>query len=428
MRKAGKLLSILIVALMVVGFGPSKLRQGRRYLEKGEYTRALEVLTDAINEDPDNPEIHRDLGIAYYNTKQYEQALNELNKAKEKREKDADVMFYLGLTYERLEKYDKAIEEYGNYVKLGRFNHMKQEIKRRVEWLIRQQAAQWANERMEIEGQINPATIPDNTIGVTYFKPFSVSKELEPLHIGLTDLLIVDLSMVEELRVVERIKLTEMYNELALSSTDFVDQKTAPRLGKLLGANSLVTGTFTGLGEEYWRVDPALGRVKLGDFQALSGLEGKFSSFLQTEKQLVLQILEILGIKITQEQEKKILQNIPTESLEAFLAYSRGLDFSDKGMFREAEKAFENAISIDPGFNQARENLSGMKLLTQPVGSIGEMEAKWNSTLSAESGKDMLMNATIQSIAQGDITRVPTSEMSPGRARAPVEVEVLIQW
>jgi tetratricopeptide (TPR) repeat protein len=426
MRTAGKILSIIIVALLVVGFGPSSLRRGRKYLEKGEYTRALEALTDALNEDPDNPEIHRDLSIAYYNTGQYEQALDELNKAKEKREKDAQVMFYLGLTYERLEQYDKAIEEYSNYVKLGRFNSMKKEIQRRVEWLIRQQAAQWAEQRMKIEEQINPASIPDNTIGVTYFKPFSVSNELVPLHKGLTELLIVDLSMVEALRVVDRTRLTEIYNELALASTDFVDQSMAPRLGKLLGANSLVTGTFTGFGDEQWRIDPTLGRIKLGKFQALEGLEGEIASFLQTEKQLVLNILISLGIELTEAEKDEILQNIPTESLEAFLAYSRGLDFTDRGMFGEAEKAFEDAISLDPAFSQARENLTGVKLLTQPVGSIGEVEAKWNSTLSAEIGKDMLMATTIQSVAQGDIDRVPVSEMSSSRAE--VEVELLIQW
>jgi tetratricopeptide (TPR) repeat protein len=426
MRKSADILGILILALLVVGFGPSSLKQGRKHLEREEYTQALEVLTDALNEDPDNPKIHRDLGIAYYKTDQYEQALAELNKAKEELEKDGEVIFYLGLTYERLGQYDEAIEAYSNYVRIGRFKSIKQKIEKRIQWLIQQQAAQWIKERMEIEEKIEPASIPDNSVGVTYFKPFSVSEKLEPLHLGLTDLLIIDLSLVESLIVLERIKLRELYNELGLATTDVVDQSTAPRLGKLLGANSIVTGTFTGFGNKQWRIDPALGSVKVGELRALEALEGEIPNFLQTEKQLVIEILRSLGIEVTQEEQEKIFQNIPTESLEAFLAYSRGLGYEDKGMYEEAAKEFETAASIDPEFQQAKDHLGAAKLLSQPIEGIGELETSWNLALDGEKGKDVLMGITIQNIAQGDVNRTPVSDMKPGRQE--IDLEVLIQW
>lgn len=427
MKRSAEILSVFIIVLLVAGFfGPSKLRQGRKHLEREEYTRALEVLTDALNEDPDNPKIHRDLGIAYYKTGQYEQALVELNTAKEKREKDGEVIFYLGLTYERLEQYDKAIEEYSNYVKLGRFSGIKKKIQRRIQRLIQQQAVQWIQERMRIEEQIDPASIPDNTIGVTYFKPFSISKELEPLHIGLTDLIIIDLSMVESLQVVERIKLREIYNELGLSTTDLVDQSSTPRWGKLLGANSIVTGTFTGFGDKQWRIDPALGSIKLGQLQALQALEGKIPSFLQTEKELVLEILRSLGIELTEEEQKRIMLNVPTESLEAFLAYSRGLGYADQGMYGEAAKEFGNAISIDPNFSQAEEGLNVAGLLSQPAESINSLGSTWNSAVVSENGKNSLLKTTLQNVSRGDVNRIPVSDVRPGEEE--VELEVLIQW
>ena len=99
MRRAAEISIILILALLFLCFGPSKYKQGRNYLERGEYTQALAVLTDALNEEPENPEVHRDIGIAYYKTEQYEPALEELNKAKEKLDKDGQVMFYLGAAY-----------------------------------------------------------------------------------------------------------------------------------------------------------------------------------------------------------------------------------------------------------------------------------------------------------------------------------------
>jgi len=426
MKTAVKTLSIIIAAFLTVGFGPSSLRQGRKYLEKGEYVRALEKLTDALNEDPENPEIHRDLGIAYYKTGQYEQALGELSTAKEKLKKDGQTIFHLGLTYERLEQYDKAIAEYGNYTKLGRFNNIKREMQQRALWLIEQQTIRWAKERMAIEEQITSGDIPANTVAVAYFMPISVSEKLEPLHKGLTELLIVDLSMVKSLRVVERIKLKEIYDELGLGSMDVVDQTTAPRMGKLLGANFLVTGTFTGFGDDLWRIHPTLKAVH-GESPTIESVEGKVSAFLQMEKELALEILDNLGVPVTQEERDSIQQNIPTESLEAFLAYCKGLDYTDKGMHEEAAKEFGNAVSIDPEFHQAKESLTETELLSQPLGEISKLESVWNSTLSAEKGKNILLNVTTLRIAQGKAKRVSGGELE-FTGTEEVQVEVLIQW
>jgi len=431
MVRTARIISILLLALLVAGFGPSSHKQGRKHLENGDYTRALEALTNALNEFPDNPKIHRDMGIAYYKIEQYEQALAELDKAKQKLEKDGNVMLYLGLTYERLKKYDKAIEEYSNYNKLGRFSRIKPTIQKRIYQLIPRQAEQWAKERMDFEKQIDVASIPENTIAVTYFKPFSISEELEPLHVGLTDLIIMDLLMVESLRVLERDRMKEIYEELGLGSTDLVDQSTAPRMGKLLGASTLVTGSFTGLGEDKWRIDPSLGLIKDGSLQALKSVEGEISGFLQVEKELVLQVLDSLGVELTPEQRESILQNVPTESLQAFLAYSRGLNYMDNGMYEAAKQEFESAISLDPGFSQAEEHLTGAQFLSEPMGSVDALEFEWNSMLSSEEGKNELLGSTLGGISQGDINRTPGSELELTGEPAPadeISLEVIIKW
>jgi len=428
MSTATRALSVIVVIIWVAGCGSPSLRQGRSYLANDQYVPAIEALTDALNRDPGNARIHRDLGIAYYKNWQYEQALSELKKAKQALSKDSLVVFYLGLLYERSEQYDKAIEEYSNYTKMRRYSRIRGQIERRIQLLARQQATQWAKERVRVEQEIDVASIPDNSVAVTYFRPLGVSKDLEPLHKGLADLLIIDLSMVESLRVVERNRLTEIYGELGLSSTDIVDQNTAPRVGKLLGASSIVTGAFTGLGNEQWRIDPALGFIKAGDYKSLEGVEGELPGFIRTEKELALKILEELGIEVTQTEREKILKNVPTESLNAFLAYSRGLDYADKRMYSQAAMEFREAISLDPGFDQARTHLTEMTSLSQPVESIDELEILWASEISAEEEKNGLMAATMESVSQGNVRAAPVSEPEFVEGEPEAEVQVIIRW
>lgn len=428
MSTATRTLTVIVVIIWIAGCGSPSLRQGRSYLANDQYAQAIEALTDALNRDPANAKIHRDLGIAYYKNWQYEQALNELKKAKQVLSKDSLVVFYLGLLYERSEQYDKAIEEYSNYTKLRRYSRLRGQIERRIQLLARQQATQWAKERMSIEKEIDVASIPDNSVAVTYFRPLGVSENLEPLHKGLADLLIVDLSIVESLRVIERNRLTEIYGELGLSSTDIVDQNTAPRMGKLLGASSIVTGAFTGLGSEQWRIDPALGFVKAGDFRSLEGVAGELAGFLRTEKELALKILEELNIKVTEAEREKILKNVPTESLAAFLAYSRGLDYADKRMYSQAAMEFREAISLDPGFDQARIHLTEVTSLSQPVESIDELEILWASEIPAEEEKNGLIAATIESVSQGDVSAAPVSEPEFFEREPEVEVQVILRW
>lgn len=405
---AKKIISIFILSIFMIGcITTGSLRQGRKLLSEGAYDRATEVLINALVKEPDNPEIYRDLGIAYYKLGQYNQALDKLEKAKQGMAKDSRLIFYLGLVYEKLEKYDKAIEEYSNYTRLSPLSRFRRKIKERLPWLIRQEADRWARARLKDEGNLPVQDIPDTTVAVTYFKPLTVLEGYESLHIGLTDLLIADLSLVKSLSVVERIKLNNILDELGFSSTDLVDRSKAPRMGKLLGANTLVTGTFAAMEEEI-RIDPAMGKVKLNELYSLEGVEGMLANFLQIEKDLVLQVLEEMGLELTSEEREAISQNVPTESLAAFLAYSRGLSLEDSGMYPEAAKEYESALTIDPNFNGAILHLKEVRFLPQ-VESVDSLEQIRELALSTKRLQDEELATTVESISRQGIS-TPRSE------------------
>ncbi|MFC1712278.1 tetratricopeptide repeat protein [Candidatus Poribacteria bacterium] len=420
-----RLISILALVIWSVGCASVSLRQGREYLDREKYPEALESLTRALSEDPDNPEIHRDLGIAHYGLGEFDKALEELGIAKQELTKDGELMFYLGLTYENLEEYDKAIEEYSNYVQVARFRGIRRKIQRRIGQLNQKWARQWAKERMELEADIGSVSVQDDVIAVTDFKPFGMSEELEPLRIGLTQLLITDLKLVKGLKVVERLMVKELYREMGVSSAEFVDQSTAPKLGKLLGAGTLIIGTFTGVGDRSWRIHPTLGLIKTGDLKELESVGGEFAELLQAEKDLIFEVLAELDIGLTDDIRDNIMRNIPTESLEAFISYSRGLDYLDKGMYSEAEEEFKAAISEDSGFGQARDHLLETQSLSQPMDSVDILEEAWDSELSAHETVNESLATTVNEVSQSDAENELIPEVATPEPR---EVLLRISW
>ncbi|MDP6945075.1 MAG: CsgG/HfaB family protein, partial [Myxococcota bacterium] len=77
------------------------------------------------------------------------------------------------------------------------------------------------------------AVADDSTpIAVSYFANTSKKPELEPLKKGIAEMLITDLSVSKDIRLVERSRLNDVMKELDLQASKFVDKKTAAKIGK----------------------------------------------------------------------------------------------------------------------------------------------------------------------------------------------------
>jgi TolB-like protein len=68
--------------------------------------------------------------------------------------------------------------------------------------------------------------------------------DLAPLSKGIADLLITDMAQNTGIRVVERENIDRILGEQNLARDGRVDEATAARIGKLLGAKHMVTGSF----------------------------------------------------------------------------------------------------------------------------------------------------------------------------------------
>src|SRR5262245_26364598 len=84
-------------------------------------------------------------------------------------------------------------------------------------------------------------------IAVMYFDNNSIGKDAADFNgvgKGIADMLITDMASNANIRVVERERIQSLVTEQNLAKSQTIDPQTAIRLGKIVGAQYMVTGGF----------------------------------------------------------------------------------------------------------------------------------------------------------------------------------------
>ncbi|HID57128.1 TPA: hypothetical protein EYP37_11405, partial [Candidatus Poribacteria bacterium] len=273
------------------------------------------------------------------------------------------------------------------------------------------------------------------------FRNLTGKNEYDPLSKGLADMLITDLSKVKSLKVVERMRLQLLMEELKLGASNLADRSTVPRLGRLLGARRILSGGFALPQEKRLRMDAVSTEISTAQIVAQAGVSGDLERFFALEKQLVFDVLDEMGVKLSQEERDEI-QKVPTESFMAFLAYCRGLDYEDRGMYREAAGEFQKAVELDPGFSQADEKLQETQALAetpmkgelQEVALIEQAQAEEEKAEVEEkpviSTADRLESITQSSVGGFSEQPEPTSteERTAPQQQTTTILNVTVEW
>ena len=217
---------------------------------------------------------------------------------------------------------------------------------------LRAQAAQTAKLALARESTLTAQPPEPATLAIL---PVTIAGDssLQPLSRGLAEMLTSDLAMVRSLRLLERLQIGTLLDELKLAQSARADPATAARVGRLLRAERMVQGVAAITLNGSVRMSAAVVR---GDGTVRSGAQvnGTFKQLLDLEKQLVFGLATQLGIQLTDAERQRILRQGP-KNLAAFLAYSQGLEALDRGDYRGAAAAFGAAARADPSFQAAQQ-------------------------------------------------------------------------
>jgi tetratricopeptide (TPR) repeat protein len=317
--------------------------------------------------------------VAAYERGQWPTAQRELEQARTVFPDNYAIPYYLGLIYLEQGRRSEAIVQWQRYVAMDPKSENALKIRKNLTLLLRQEARESAKQAVAEQATLIRGRADDKTVAVTSFSNLG-SENLGPLGKGMAAMLISDLSKVPDLKVVDRIKLQALLEEMKLGTSGLVDSKSAPKVGKLLKARHVTSGSLADLDKE----SLAIASVVVDSHQragliSSQNAQGVLTEFYDLEKKIACQIIAALG---------KDCQTVPggfyiihTKSLPALVLYSKGLDEFDKENYDEARDLFQQSLDEDPKFD-----LALTALLATPTSAMLLMSDSQMASAAASSG------------------------------------------
>ena len=313
----------------------------------GASGRSIARLEEAQRAEPGSFAVNRSLGIGYYKAGRYTEARSTLETAARSDSSDGTTALYLGLAAEELGDLAAAKRAYSTYLSVGRTSRVRMQLQSHLAALTRRELADEAKRTVQEERSLGDVAGSPTTVAVLPLRFTGTDSSLRPLERGLAELLTTDLARSGQLTVLERPRIQAVLDELALQRSEATDSATNVRVGRLLRAGRLVQGSIFQLDSSRLRVDAAVVDVGTTQVSGVADETDELEQLFALEKRIALELFDELGVRLTV-AERNAIEQRPTRSLAAFLAYSRGLTAEDEGRYDDASRYYRDAVRLDP--------------------------------------------------------------------------------
>ena len=256
-------------------------------------------------------------------------------------------------------------------------------------------------------------------VAILEFQNISKDKEFSWLGLAVPETLTTKLNAVRSISLIERSQINKILKEQEFAVSDLADPKKVVKLGRLLGAQVIVIGSFSRFRnrilfnlrfvdvETSAILHTAQARGATGDadklFDSLNSLADAAIEALN--KRVVIRAGERRVARAAPAEritptakERKRLYQAPAANLTAFALYGKGLEARKKFRWDEAIRFYRQAIEKDPDYADAL-NALGIVL----TGKGRWREALRNYTLALaiymEKGNEKNKAGTLNNIA-----------------------------
>ncbi len=346
-------------ALLLTGCGSSYRGEVGRLTEREDWEGTIPHLKVAVAEDSTDAWAWRELGRARLKLGRPAEARKALDRSRALNPDDATTVLYSGIAHESAGEWLGALGDYERCLSMDGLSFEQiGAVRTRILRATREVAQLRA-----VELQKQPGEMRENYLAVYTFTIADTTSPYQALRKGVAAMLITDLSNVKSLRLVERLQLETLIKEVQRGAGGALDPAMQVRAGKMIGARRSIAGTLVMLPGDEVQLQYYVLDNETGENQAQGESRGDVEEVLRLEKEIAYGIIDQIGIVLTKE-ERRAIGRIPTTSFPAFLAYSEGVDMEDRGRFVEAHAKYEQALQLDPGFEEAKERLEALGSVT----------------------------------------------------------------
>lgn len=342
--------SLLCCAALLAGCNTAM--KGVGALRSGNYAEAVADFQAQVAANPADWKAREMLGYAYLKGGDAQKAIPEFEQVLAQEPKASMCHVYLGWARLKLDDQAAALEAW------RRFNDptkplVQQEVDRLITLVEIEQSKKLARQALAAEGQRSVAAVKDNSYAIFNFAVSGAGADMVPLQKALTAMTISDLAQIKGITVIERTRMQALLDEMQLGASGAVDPATAPKAGRLLGAEKLVVGSMNDK-EGKLGIASSVASTRQSDVVGSFGLAEEKVRFFELQKQMLARIVEVNKIQLDPEQGRALMRHYHTQSYEATISYGLGLDALDKQDWLAAQEHFAQAAQRDPFFMLAR--------------------------------------------------------------------------
>ena len=268
-----------------------------------------------------------------------------------------------------------------------------------------------------------PQTVPNHShiqfptptvLSIFSFEDRTGKPELAWLRTGLVDMLIAELANNPSLIIVQRERIDEIIREQAFQLSGRVTDESTVKIGRLIGANVLMTGRMI-VADGLLRLDAQLVGIEQGTILGAVSADGRLDDVASVARLLVAKVRVLFSASAS---DPSRVPPVGAQMLQTAKADHNGEQLSREGRLFEALEEYERALALNPN-NTIVQSHVAQTLERLPPES-------WLNPDRVPSNR-LVLNRIVERLAMGlemDIGRPSTDAMGPGRSGLHIPVHI----
>jgi hypothetical protein len=222
--------------------------------------------------------------------------------------------------------------------------------------------------------------------------PLTGSGDADGLGFAIAEMLSRDLALVPRVRVVERARLEAIQKEIGLGTSGRIAPGSAPRAGRLVGADRLLTGTVTRSANGA-SIDVSMLTVSTGATEPVYSERVSLNGVIDAQERLAERAFARLGVTLLPAERERLAKR-PTRRVDALIAFGNGRRADMLGNTAAARQFYAEAARLDPQFRAATDAARGPVAQQPSAAPAGKPAAADRGRLAVPFMEDLMLSIT----------------------------------